>query len=74
MLVSFGRNENANGRAQFFTMTEPFAYLTTTQGLDQRPLEYRRGERFGLRYLLTVFSKHQPLEFIGRRAEAWSKQ
>lgn len=73
MLALFGPNANANDRARFFTMTEPFAYLAVTQGLNQKPLEYRGGDRFRLRYLLTVYSENQSREFIARRAETWSK-
>jgi hypothetical protein len=73
MLALFGRSENAHGHGKFFTMTEPFAYLAVTQGLDKEPLEYKAGDKFRLRYLLTVYSENKPREFITRRAEAWSK-
>lgn len=73
MLVLFGHSANAHGYGKFFTMTEPFAYLAATQGLDTEPLEYRAGDKFRLRYLLTVYSENKPREFIARRAQAWSK-
>lgn len=73
-LALFGRAENAHGYGRFFTMTEPFAYLAATQGLDQQPLEYSAGDKFQLRYLLTVYPEHKSREFIDRRAVEWSKQ
>jgi hypothetical protein len=73
MLVLFGHSENVHGHGKFFTMTEPFAYLAATQGLDQQPLEYQAGDKFRVRYLLTVFSENKPREFIERRAESWQK-
>jgi len=73
LLVLFGRSENAPGHGRFFTMTKPFAYLSVTQGLEQKPLEYGAGDQFRLRYLLTVYSEYKPREFIERRAEAWRK-
>jgi hypothetical protein len=73
MLVLFGHAENGHGHGTFFTMTEPFAYLAVTQGLDKEPLEYKAGDKFRSRYLLTVYSENKPREFIARRAEAWSK-
>lgn len=73
MLVLFGRTENARGHGKFFTMTEPFAYLSASQGLDTEPLEYRAGDKFRLRYLLTVYAENKSREFIQRRAESWQK-
>jgi len=73
MLVLFGHSENAHGHGKFFTMTEPFAYLAATQGLDQQPLEYKAGDKFRVRYLLTVLSENKPREFIERRADTWRK-
>src|SRR5262249_17422961 len=40
MLAMFGRTDNARGDTAFFTMRDPFAYLSATQGLDKQPLEY----------------------------------
>ena len=74
MLVMFGRTDNPRGDALFFTMLDPFAYLSATQGLDKKPLEYAAGDKFSLSYLLTVYSEHKPAEFITRRAEAWEKE
>lgn len=74
MLVLFGHPGNTHGFGKFFTMTEPFAYLAATQGLDKEPLDYNAGDRFRLRYLLTVYSESKPREFIERRAAAWQNQ
>ena len=67
MLVMFGD-------ASYFTMLDPFAYLSGTRGLDQKPLQYAEGAKFNLSYLLTVYSEHKPTPFITRRAEAWEKE
>lgn len=34
----FARRDNPRGRTVWFTMTEPFAYIAATLGLDKRPL------------------------------------
>ena len=73
MLVMFGRPENAGGDAAFFTMLDPFAYLSATQGLDKKTLEYAAGDKFALSYLLTVYSEQKPPEFIRHRYERWEK-
>jgi hypothetical protein len=74
MLAMFGRKENAGGDAAFFTMLDPFAYLSATQGLDKKPLEYAAGEHFSLSYLLTVYSENKSPEFIQRRCQLWEKE
>lgn len=42
------------GTSTFFAMTKPFAYLSATQALDQSPLEYRKGDRYSLTYVIIV--------------------
>jgi hypothetical protein len=55
-------------------MLDPFAYLSATQGLDKKPLEYAKRDNFSLSYLLTVYSETKPASFITRRAEAWESE
>jgi len=74
MLVLFGRPDNAAGDAHFFTMADPFAYLSATQALDKQPIEHGAGERFNLSYLLTVYSENKSADFIRQRCERWDKQ
>jgi len=74
MLVMYGRPENARGDAAFYTMLDPFAYLSATQALDKQPLEYAAGDKFSLSYLLTVYSANKSPEFIQRRYERWEKE
>ncbi len=74
MLALFGHPTNARGYASFFSMLDPFAYLSATQELDKKPLEYSRGERFRLRYLLTVYSEKKPRAIVEHRCESWTKE
>jgi hypothetical protein len=74
MLVMFGRTDNERGDGNFFTMLDPFAYLSVTQGLDKKPLEYSAGDKFSLSYLLTVYSEEKSPEFIKQRCERWEKE
>lgn len=74
MLVMFGRPNNARGDARFFTMVDPFAYVTATQALDKQPLEYKAGDRFSLSYLLAVYPENKSPEFIQHRCELWEKE
>ena len=54
-------------------MLEPFAYLSATQALDKKPLEYAVGDKFNLSYLVTVYSGPKPADFLQRRYEGWGK-
>ena len=74
MLVMFGKLGNARGDTAFFTMLDPFAYLSATQALDKQPLEYSAGDKFTLSYLLTVYTENKSPEFIQRRCERWKKE
>jgi hypothetical protein len=73
MLAMFGRPDNARGDACFFTMLDPFAYLSATQGLDKKPLEYAAGDKFSLSYLLTVYAENKSPDFLRQRYERWEK-
>ena len=74
MVVAFGRSENAKGDGDFFTMLDPFAYISITQGLDKKPLEYSAGDKFSLSYLITVYSEDKSSEFIRQRCNRWEKE
>ena len=53
----FDRPGNDGGQARFFTMLDPFAYLSVTQGLDKSPLEYPAGAEFSVNYRLTAHAE-----------------
>ena len=72
-LVLFGHPSNRGAPSGFFTMTRPFVYLAATQQLDQAPLEYSAGERFTLRYLLTVSPVQSSREAIQQHFTRWVK-
>jgi hypothetical protein len=74
MLVMFGCQDNARGDTAFYTMLDPFAYLSATQALDKKPLEYAAGDKFSLSYLLTVYSANKTRGFIQGRCERWEKE
>jgi hypothetical protein len=67
----FGGDANARGKAQYFAMKSPFAYLSATQGLDQQPLVYHRGDHFELNYLVTLYPELKSAEALAERGRAW---
>jgi len=74
MLALFGRPQNPGGDTLFFTMLDPFAYLSATQGLDKKPLEYGQGAKFKLSHLLAVYSDNQSGDFLQQRYSLWLQQ
>lgn len=69
-LAVFAHPDNA-GPSMFFSMLDPFAYLSATQGLDKTPLKYSAGERFQVKYLVTVTSADANSEALARRYQQW---
>jgi hypothetical protein len=67
----FGLPANARGKAAFFTMKRPFAYISATQGLDQEPLVYHAGDTFEVEYLVTVYPTLKSPAFLSARAAEW---
>lgn len=70
-LVLFGHPRNARGDAWFFTMREPFAYLSATQNLDQEPLVYRAGDKWQVNYLIAVYQALKTPDDIQARGRQW---
>jgi len=73
-VVLCARPRGQAGTNMFFTMTEPFTYLSATQGLDKAPLEYRAGDRFSLDYLVLVYPFVRAPAQIEERYQAWCKE
>jgi hypothetical protein len=69
----FGRPSAESGMPVFFTMTEPFTYLSVTQGLDKKPLDYSAGDKFKVEYLLTVYSAEVTPAFLNERQRLWAR-
>jgi len=74
MLVLFGHPKNIRGTGSFFSMLDPFSYLSVTQGLDKAPLEYSAGDKFQVSYLLAVYPENKPRDFIQQRNERCEKE
>jgi hypothetical protein len=66
-IALYGAPGNARGDAHYFAMKTPFAYLSATQGLDQEPLVYHRGEHFQLNYLVTLYPEVKTAEALTER-------
>jgi hypothetical protein len=59
------------GESRFFSMLNPFAYLSATQALEQAPLEFQRGEKFRLEHLFLVYSPGADAEALEKRYQRW---
>lgn len=71
-MALFSAPSNARGNARYFAMKTPFAYLSATQGLDEEALVYRRGERFELNYLVTLYPELKSTETLAERGRQWA--
>jgi hypothetical protein len=73
MLALFARPAETRGTTRFFSMVDGFCYLSATQSLDKGPLEYSAGDKFTLRYLITVYPAIKSRDFLRSRHEEWLK-
>jgi hypothetical protein len=70
-IALFGGPTNARADDHYFAMRTPFAYLSATQNLDREPLVYRRGERFELNFLVTLYPDLMTSEALAERSRQW---
>lgn len=73
MVALFGHPVNP-GQTRFFSMNNPFAYLSVTQNLEEHPIDLPAGARFDLDYLLLIYPVEKSHSFLSRRYEEWLKQ
>jgi hypothetical protein len=66
----FGHPGN-RGEPRFFSMLDAFAYLAVTQNLSKEPIEYARGEKFRIDYLMLVYTGQPGSEQLERRYGRW---
>lgn len=52
--VAMFTHPDVAGDSIYFSMIEPFAYLSATQGINKKPLVYSKGESFSIRYLILL--------------------
>jgi hypothetical protein len=71
-LALIGHPANARGDSWFFTMREPFAYLSATQNLDKEPIIYRAGQKWQINYLVALYPELKTADAITARAEKWT--
>jgi len=72
-VAMFGQPTTDRGLPSFFTMVQPFTYLSVTQGLDKEPIAHERGDKFSLNYLLVAYSKHLTPESLDQRYQRWTQ-
>lgn len=69
----FGHPDNPRGPTTWFTMAEPFAYLSATLGLHEAPLEVLADSPLRLRYMVVLWDRAaQPAE-IDRIYQQYAK-
>jgi hypothetical protein len=70
LVLAWPPDQVSEGR--FFSMRQPFAYLSATSLLDKQPRVYRAGDRFEVRHRLWVYPAAQNAEFLSERTgQGW---
>jgi hypothetical protein len=67
----FGHPDNLRHPTQWFTMTEPFAYLSATLNLHREPLKVLSGKPLALRYAVAVWDNRAENEQIVNAYKWW---
>jgi hypothetical protein len=68
----FGPAPTQSGLPCFFTMVQPFTYLSVTQGLDKAPIQHSAGDKFRIDYRLVAYSEAKTTEFLQDRYSKWT--
>lgn len=63
--------KNPRSPADWFTMENPFAYLSLTLGLDAEPMDLAEGKELRLHYGIVVFQGEASKEAIEAAGKAW---
>lgn len=71
-IALFGRSAN-RGETRFFSMINPFTYLSVTQNLELSPLTYSFGDKFSVEYLVLVYSGPKDPAALEQRYNTWTK-
>ena len=74
VMVALFNGSSNKGAPRFFTMLNPFAYLSVTQNLEDHPLEYTARNSFAVDYLLAVYSEKKSSQFLNERLQRWEKE
>lgn len=72
-VAMFGHPDNPRAPTTWFTMTKPFAYLSATLGLHEKPLEVVEGKPLKLRYAVVLWDRPVESEEIERLCQQWQK-
>ena len=70
-VAQFDHPRNPRHPARWFTMNAPFAYLSATLNLKEKPLAIAKGEPVSLLYGVAVWDGHTAREQIEAQYRAW---
>lgn len=71
-VAMFGHPGNPRHPTTWFTMTEPFAYLSATLGLHEEPLRLVEGNRLDLRYAVALWDRRAHTDEIDETYRKWA--
>lgn len=71
-VAMFGHPSNPRHPTTWFTMTEPFAYLSATLGLHEEPLKLVEGDRLDLRHAVVLWDRRARTDEIDALYRQWA--
>ena len=71
-VAMFGHPSNPRHPTTWFTMTEPFAYLSATLGLHEEPFKLVEGNRLDLRYAVVLWDRRAQTDEIDETYRKWA--
>jgi len=73
-VAMLGHPDNPRDPTTWFTMAKPFAYLSATLGLHEKPLEIVQGKPLNLRYAVVLWDRSVGSEEIDRQYQQWQNK
>jgi hypothetical protein len=73
-VAMLGHPSNPRHPTTWFTMAKPFAYLSATLGLHEKPLEITEGKPLRLRYAVVLWDRPVDSEEITRLCQWWQSR
>lgn len=71
-VACLGKSMQPGVPQKFFTMLDPFAYVSATQGLDLVTRDHAAGDHWSVSYLVLVYSSAPSAEALQQRYQSWT--
>lgn len=73
-IAFFGAPSHPGGEPMFFSMKQPFAYISATQALDKTPVVHKAGETWSVDYLVATYPEAASAGALKERAARFAAE